>query len=128
MQERFMRYDFSGKVAVVTGASRGLGLEIAKELAGRGATLVLTSRDEAALARAAAMLPQGANVAAKIAADLSRPNGADTLIAQIEALRLPIDVWINNAGSALGGTLVGETWSRLDEMVTLNAVSLARLT
>jgi short-subunit dehydrogenase len=123
-----MAYDYSGKTVVVTGGARGLGLEFARELANRGASLILTARSAQALSEAVQALPAGSKVVAAIPADLAAPRGADDLILALEALDRPIDVLINNAGSALGGTYLDSPWNEVESMMALNALSLARLT
>jgi NAD(P)-dependent dehydrogenase (short-subunit alcohol dehydrogenase family) len=92
----------TGEVALVTGANRGLGLEIARELARAGARLCITGRDEEALERAHAELGRLTEVAA-VRADVSRE--ADVARA-VEAARGlgPLAVLVNNAAAA-GPTL-----------------------
>jgi len=82
------------KLALVTGASRGLGLAIATELAARGFHLILAARDQRALPRAASRLPN----AEAIACDIRDPQSVAALAAAVGKRRL--DVLINNAGIA----------------------------
>jgi NAD(P)-dependent dehydrogenase (short-subunit alcohol dehydrogenase family) len=83
------------KLAVVTGASRGLGLAIAEALSERGFHLILTARDQRALERLAARLPN----ATAIACEIRDPQSVAQL-ADLVRLRKRLDVLINNAGIA----------------------------
>jgi short-subunit dehydrogenase len=123
-----MNYVYRDKLVLITGASRGIGLEFACELAAEGAELILTARNRQRLDAAVASLPPGSRVALTVAADLSTPLGTDQLISEVGRLRRPIDILINNAGIAFGGELTDEPWERLGAMVTLNALGVARLT
>ena len=72
--------DFSGRVALVTGGSRGLGLLIARELGSRGAKLVIAARDEDELSRAKADLLARGIEATTIATDLATPAEAERAV------------------------------------------------
>jgi short-subunit dehydrogenase len=88
------------RAAVVTGASSGIGTEIARELARRGHQVVLVARSEAKLTELAAEIGDGAHV---LAADLSDREVRAGLFDRISALGLVPDVLVNNAGlSTLG--------------------------
>jgi uncharacterized protein len=90
--------------AVVTGASSGIGAEIARELVGRGHQVVLVARSEDKLADLAAELGGGSGVRAHVlATDLSDRAARAGLLGRIEALGLVPDILVNNAGlSTLG--------------------------
>ena len=120
-----MKQRFSGMLAVVTGASRGIGLEIARTLAAEGADLVLIARSEAGLARAAASLPRRPQT---ITADLGTEQGVAAVIAALEAGNRPVDIFVNNAGIGLGGRFAETDWDELSRMLSLNVAGLARLT
>jgi NAD(P)-dependent dehydrogenase (short-subunit alcohol dehydrogenase family) len=83
------------KLAVVTGASRGLGLAIAEALSERGFHLILTARDQRALNRLAARLPNSTAIACEI-----RDPQAVARLADLVRRRKRLDVLINNAGIA----------------------------
>jgi NAD(P)-dependent dehydrogenase (short-subunit alcohol dehydrogenase family) len=85
-----------GKLAVVTGASRGIGLAIARVLAGEGVTLVLVARDRKLLARAAEQIGSGA---VSVAADLTRPADVKRVFATVRRRYGRLDVLVNNAGA-----------------------------
>lgn len=90
----------AGRAAVVTGASSGIGAEIARELVRRGHQVVLVARSEDKLASLAAELGDGAHV---LPTDLSDRAARAGLLARVEALDLVPDVLVNNAGlSTLG--------------------------
>jgi short-subunit dehydrogenase len=90
--------DLAGEVALVTGASRGLGLLIATELAGRGCRLLLCARDGAELERAADRLRStGAEVAAA-ACDLTRQESAGQLVDAARDRYGRLDILVSNAG------------------------------
>ncbi len=90
----------SGRLALVTGANRGIGLEIALALAEEGCDLVITGRDERALAQAHKKVEKlGVRVLAQTC-DVRNPDSVDYLFVLIRALRRPLDFLVNNAGVA----------------------------
>ncbi len=95
-------FDLSGRVALISGGSRGLGLQIAEALGEYGARLVLTARKEAGLAAASAHLAAQGVEAAAITADLSNQAAAETIVAEVMATCGRIDILVNNAGAAWG--------------------------
>lgn len=87
----------NGKWALITGASRGIGRLAAEALADRGCNLILLSRDTAHTAPLAEQLQQKVSVR-QIACELSDADSVTRAIAEIDALGLPVDVLLNNAG------------------------------
>ncbi len=84
-----------GKVIVVTGGSRGIGLAIARRLGSEGARLVLVARHEAALREAGEEVPGGATV---IKADITEARQVERLFRTVERRMGQLDILINNAG------------------------------
>jgi len=117
-----------GKQALITGASSGLGVALAEELARRGYDLILTARSEAPMQMLAARLRQSHGVAVTVAvADLSQPGSAAALAAQLDAERLNPTVLVANAGFGLNEAFIDHDASRLTAMLQLNIVSLSEL-
>lgn len=94
--------DLSGRVAIVTGGSRGLGLQIAQGLGEFGARLVLVARKQAELDETVAALRRDGIDAAGFACDLSDPEAPAALTEQVMAAFGRIDILVNNAGTAWG--------------------------
>jgi NAD(P)-dependent dehydrogenase (short-subunit alcohol dehydrogenase family) len=93
-----LREPLSGRLALITGANRGIGLAIARALAREGCDLIITGRDERALARAHRELVKlGVQVLAQ-SCDVRNPDSVDYLFALVRGLRRPLDILINNAG------------------------------
>jgi short-subunit dehydrogenase len=115
-------------LALVTGASRGIGADLARELAADGYDLVLASRSEGDMQRLAAELAAHGADATVIAADLSRPGAAARLIAEIDAKGRAIDVLVNNAGLGAIGRFDRSEPKRIEEMLQVNIVALTELT
>ncbi|MBV9539045.1 MAG: 3-oxoacyl-[acyl-carrier-protein] reductase [Acidisphaera sp.] len=88
-------FKLDGRVALVTGASGGIGAGIARALHGQGATVVLSGTRREALQALAAELAGRAHVCP---ADLREPAAADALVAASEAAAGPLDILVNNAG------------------------------
>ncbi|GGI91521.1 SDR family oxidoreductase [Deinococcus wulumuqiensis] len=95
-------FDLSGKVALITGGSRGLGLQMAEALGEYGATVVLTARKQNELDEAKAHLESLGVKAHVYANDLGNFESLDPLVAQIHREVGPIDILINNAGATWG--------------------------
>lgn len=87
-------FDLTGRRALVTGSSQGIGLALAKGLAAAGATLVLNGRDEARLAAAAAQIPG----AFTLAFDVTDHASVRAAVDRFEAEQGAIDILVNNAG------------------------------
>ena len=116
-----------GRVALVTGASRGIGAGIARAFAAQGATLVLTARGEAVDALAAE-LSAPEHPARALRGDVADPAFARDLIAAIRKEHGKLDVLVNNAGILRQG-LVGMTSpDDVRQMLEVNVVALVTLT
>ena len=119
-----------GRTALVTGASKGLGLEIARLFARRGARLILTARGERALDRAARELGELTEVLA-LRGDISNRSHAERLVREGLARFGRIDVLVNNA-SALGLSPMAELASypldALDDVFRVNVLAPLHLT
>jgi short-subunit dehydrogenase len=115
-------------LALVTGASSGIGSELARELARDGHDLVLAARRAAPMQALAAELERQGAAATVIPADLSRPGAAAELGAAVEARGLTVEVLINNAGLGAVGGFDRADPVRIGEMLNVNIVSLTELT
>jgi short-subunit dehydrogenase len=115
-------------LALVTGASSGIGANLARELAKDGHDLVLSARRvEPMQALADELKTVGAN-STIVAADLSESGAAATLARDIETQGLAIDVLINAAGLGANGRFDASDASRISEMLQVNVVALTELT
>jgi short-subunit dehydrogenase len=119
----------AGRHALVTGASSGLGVDFARELARRGAGLTLVARREdrlRALARELADI-HGVDVHV-VALDLNEAGAPDRLLADTQARRRPVDVLVNNAGFGLYGPFSELDWERERAMLELDMIVPVHLT
>jgi hypothetical protein len=115
-------------LALVTGASSGIGAALARELARHGHDLVLAARRVEPMQKLADELRSGGATSAVIASDLSKPGAAAALARELDARGLVVDVLINNAGLGAGGPFHESDAARVSEMVYVNIVALTELT
>ena len=115
-------------LALVTGASGGIGAALARELARHGHDLVLAARGVGAMERLAGELREGGAAATVIAADLAKPGAAAALADEIAGRGLAIDIVVNNAGLGAAGRFELCDTSRLGEILQVNIVALTELT
>ncbi len=118
------RADDQLKVALVTGACSGIGLELSKILGSLGYTLILASNRAAALDEVAASLRAQHGVAAHpVAIDLARAEAAGELCAAIEALGIEVDILVNNAGMFFFGEVADADPARANALLQLHVVT-----
>jgi len=119
----------SGRLALITGANRGIGLAIARALAREGCDLIITGRDERALAKARTELEKLKVQVLAQSCDVRSPNSVDYLFALVRGLHKPLDILVNNAGIGHPNRTVGElpypTWM---EVVDTNLNGLFLMT
>lgn len=102
-----MELGLRGKIAIVTGASKGIGKAIAEELAAEGVSLALCARGEALLAEVAAAIRERYDVTAlPVASDLSTLEGVQHLVRETVSRFQKIDILVNNAGAIRAGSLL----------------------
>lgn len=122
-------HDYLGSTALITGASSGIGEAYARDLAKRGANLVLVARSKNVLDKLASELRERFQVKVLVVAvDLSKPDAAEQVFAQTEAHGLEISLLINNAGFATYGRFEQLEGSRELEEVMLNVYAVVALT
>ena len=115
-------------LALITGASSGIGKEFARYHAAKGGDLIITARREQALNDLKQELENKHGVTVHtIALDLGADDGAAKLIAAVEDLGLSIDILINNAGFGGHGIHTERDWSKEEAMIDLNVKALVEL-
>jgi NAD(P)-dependent dehydrogenase (short-subunit alcohol dehydrogenase family) len=102
-------YDFKGKVVLITGGSRGLGLVLARQFAQEGARLALCARNANELDRARQELSSGGAKVLAITCDVRQEAEVNHLVQQVESHYGRIDVLVNNAGVIQAGPLENQT-------------------
>ncbi len=119
----------AGQTTLVTGASAGIGVDLAECFARDGYDLILTARSEPALREVAQRLSQAHGVKAEIAAlDLGAHGGGKKLHDEIKARGLSVDVLVNNAGYGHAGALTSSDLATQLGMIDLNDRALVELT
>ena len=113
-------FDLTGQVALVTGGSRGLGLQIAEALGEAGAKIMLTSRKSADLEEAAADLAARGIDARWIAADAADPAGVKKVVDETMQRLGRIDILVNNAGATWGAPAEDYPLEAWDKVLNLN--------
>jgi NAD(P)-dependent dehydrogenase (short-subunit alcohol dehydrogenase family) len=111
-----VNFDLSGRVALVTGASRGLGRHFAGVLAGAGAAVALAARNQDLLAAAVAEIAQAGGRAVALPLDVANGKSVRECCAAAEQALGPIDILVNNAGIAISKPLLEhseEDWDRV---------------
>lgn len=115
--------------ALVTGASGGIGLDLARLLAADGHDLVLVARSAKKLEELCQELSGRFKVRCEaLPADLSKPEGVVAVVAGLAAKGLTVDVLVNNAGFGQSGEFAGADLGRQLQMVQLNVAALTALT
>jgi 3-oxoacyl-[acyl-carrier protein] reductase len=110
----------SGRVALVTGASRGIGRAIARALSEEGAAVaVLSTRLDGAAPVADALRAAGAKAHA-VAADVGSPKAVEAALAEVRRALGPVDVLVNNAGVALRRPLADTLDADFDKVLSVN--------
>lgn len=120
MAEWAKRFSIEGKRALVTGATKGIGLETAKVLADAGADIVAVGRDADGLAEVSAAVKKLGRRCVAISADMGTVDGPDKAAAEALAAFGTIDILVNNAGVALLAPLLDATIADWDMTMAVN--------
>ena len=121
-------FDLSERVAIVTGGSRGLGLQIARALGEFGASLALVARKKEELDAAVERLTVAGSTAVGFVADLGTPEEISRLIERVLDRFGRIDILVNNAGTTWGAPAEDYPLSGWDKVMRLNVTGLFLLT
>ena len=119
---------FEGKFALVTGASRGIGLAIARRLAGEGATVIATARASQALEAAVAGIVASGGRATALTLDLTDAAAIEAAVKSVLATHGQIDVLVNNAGQTDDNLVLRMSKEAWDRVLTTNLTGAFLLT
>ncbi len=122
-----MDLGLQGRVAIVTGASAGIGLAIAEELIQNDASVVLVARGAARLKAAASALTDDPRRVLPIVLDVAAPDAAQSIVDQTLSAFGKIDILVNNAGRAQTGGLMESTEENWAEMTSVKLTAMRRL-
>jgi NAD(P)-dependent dehydrogenase (short-subunit alcohol dehydrogenase family) len=117
-------FDLTGRVALVTGGSRGLGLQMAEALGEMGAAVALTARKQAELDQAVRHLADRGVRSAAIACDMSDPAAIPPAVERAIGELGPIDILVNNAGTTWGAATVDHPLEAWQKVVNLNLTAM----
>ena len=123
-----MASKLNGTVALVTGASSGIGAATARELAGRGASLALVARREDRLDDLVAEITKAGGTALAVAADITDRDRAEAAVRRTVEHFGRLDILVNNAGLMLLGPVVGADVEEWDRMIAVNVHGLLHVT
>ena len=113
-------FDLSGRVALVTGTSRGLGQYFARALARAGADLILTSRDKSTLAEFQKEIERMGRRAASVSLNVRVESSIRAGVVEAEAAFGKIDILVNNAGMNIRKPAVQVTWDDWNQILDTN--------
>ncbi len=115
--------------ALITGASSGIGLELARIHAEKGGNLVLVARSTGKLEELKYELEKKHGISIYIIGkDLSQPNAATEVYSELEKQNITIDFLINNAGFGDSGLFFDSVWEKQEQMINLNIMTLTHFT
>jgi short-subunit dehydrogenase len=117
------------ETALITGASSGIGLDLARLFAKEGHDVVLVARSEGKLREIAAAIERDSDVKTHVlVADLAKPEAAQRIVDELRARAIDVGVLVNNAGFGLAGPFSETDLAKELEMIQVNVVALTQLT
>ena len=120
---------YAPRTALITGASSGIGLELAHLFARDGYRLVLVARSRGALRELGDDLQSRYHIPVRISPkDLAHPASPSELLSELQEAGIVLDVLVNNAGFGVGGAFLETDWNNEAEMMQVNMVALTHLT
>ena len=125
-----MELGLKGKVAVITGGTQGIGKATAQKLAAEGASVVIVARGQEGLDAVAAEIRAAGGKVATVAADVSKPDDCERVIADAVKAFGGVDILVNNAGTSATGAFESVTdgaWQADFDLKLFGAVRLIRL-
>jgi short-subunit dehydrogenase len=121
-----MSFEYPGKVAMVAGASSGIGRAVALDLAARGTTVAVVARRAALLEEVAERCRRTAPASVAVVADLSERDGPADAVAEVTARCGPVDVLVNSVGGSMRVHATRLTGEQVEEALTLNYLTAVR--
>ena len=123
------KLELANQLALVTGASSGLGVDFARQLAARGASLILVARREEQLKTVAAEIEKDFGVSVQtICMDLAVPGAPQALYDQLQQRAIHVNVLVNNAGFGIYGDFAETPWERQKAMLDIDIITLTHMT
>ena len=120
--------NWTGRTALITGASSGIGAATAKLLASKGLRVILAARRLENLEEIAEQIRNAGDEASVVVADLSSSAGCKELVRQLNQQHMLVDVLVNNAGFGWYGFYADMAWQTAEEMLQVNVHAVAHLT